>query len=243
MYHFLDEGGHFENPDALFQPETLMPLLKSIQSIYLQNLFYSSGLYRAIPESIVDEAFSLPYPVILWLCSWSDENRERSAQFHTREFTRMCVQRCRANLTSISIAHLAVLCNCQPAEEWTRCLAETLEDFLQPLYFDATTQTHQLVRLAEVCSGLSVHQFNLILEIFLSVRTSITPAGLAALMGNCSALEHLLSYQVKLLIVLIFFIHNFSQGPNKNTIFYMFSARSEKDSYTMLRKNRYVLVQ
>ena len=111
-----------------------MTLLNAIKSsLYLRNLFFSSGLYRAIPESMSDACFSLPYPVILWVYSWCDQNRQRGAQFRTSEFTRMCIQRCRATQTRMSMTHLALVWKCQPIKEWMQSLLEGNADFEQSL--------------------------------------------------------------------------------------------------------------
>ena len=182
-----------------------MSLLNAIKSsLYLRNLFFSSGLYRAIPESMSDACFSLPYPVILWLYSWCDQNRQRGAQFRTSEFTRMCIQRCRATQTRMSMTHLALVCKCQPIKEWIQSLLEGNADFEQSLHLGPSPDhqgrtplgtshaTDHLLSIVHAWSGLSVKQFALLSEIFLHSLSSITPIGLSALMLNYSALDELL---------------------------------------------------
>ena len=93
VQHFLDDNGEFWNAGELLQPQTFLSFLLVIKSPASRLFFFSSGLYRAIPMNMADELFSLPYPVILWLVSVSDENHERSAQYRTPEFTRMCIAR------------------------------------------------------------------------------------------------------------------------------------------------------
>ena len=124
IQYFLDEQGQFRNPTTLLQPSSFFPFLVVIHSVKLRNLFYSTGLYMAIPMKIVDEFFSLPFSVILWLRSWCDENSERSAHFHSPEFTRMCVEHCRASGTRINMAYLAVLSDIKPIDELVKVLFE-----------------------------------------------------------------------------------------------------------------------
>ena len=192
VIHLLEEPGAFRNPDSLQPPLSFMPLLVVKISLRLRHLFYSSGLFRAIPSNMVDESFSLPYPVILWVCSWFDEDPERSAQFHSLDITRNCFDRCRSSGTAISMAHLAVLSDCKPAFEWTRILVECGDDLNHPLQL-AVADKIQNILLVLNQSYSRLEGFDVIPDLLLRRLSSITPFGLAALLGQYGTLESFIS--------------------------------------------------
>ena len=187
IQYFLEEDGQFRNPATLLQPESFFPFLVVIHSVKLRDLFYSTGLYMAIPMKMVDQLLSLPFSVILWLSSWCDDNSERSAHFHSSEFTRMCVQHCRASGTRINMAYLAVLCEIKPSDEWAKLLFENGADLNEFVELTGTERTAVVYRFGDLI--WNNHLTRIDFDLFWNCLSGISPFGLATMMGNYAVID------------------------------------------------------
>ena len=195
IHHFLDEQRQFRNPATLLQPESFLSFLLIMKSVTLRDLFYSTGLYMAIPMKMVDQLFSLPFSVILWLSSWCDENSERSAHFHSPEFTRMCVQHCRASGTRINMAHLAILCDIKPTNGWVRLLIENGADLTEFLQLGPTNETGHIHQFGNLILAWNPGLAKVNLDIFCNSLSGISPFGLATLVGNYLTMDSFLALE------------------------------------------------
>ena len=192
IQYFLDEQGEFRNPAALLQPSSFLSFILVIHSVELRALFYSTGLYMAIPIKMVDQLLSLPFSVILWLSSWCDQNTERSAHFHSPEFTRMCVEHCRASGTRMNMAFLAILCDIKPAAKWLRLLFENGDDLHAFLELSQTERTDHVYQFGNLIWNLNTDRAHINFNLFWNCLAGMTAFGLAAMVGNYAAIDSFL---------------------------------------------------
>ncbi len=176
---------NFCGPAELQVPRSFLPLLLSTHSVELQSIFYSTGLYKFIPEAICDDLnlFGLPFAAILWVCSWFDPVENRAALYKSINYTRKCINFCAATFVKLSLLHLSIICNCSPAEECFQLLKQAGLDTTISVPLDSKEKTERLQVLIKSVGQLGLQQLQDLCKT-VSQLQSVTPLGLAALLAN-----------------------------------------------------------
>ena len=155
----------------------------------LLYLFYSTGLFRAIPASLTDDAniFGLPFAAVLWVSCWFDPLENRAKLFKYVEFTQKCLELCKEKDSKLSLIHLAVIYNCSPVQECVQLLLQAGADLnsLLPLGQTATTETLIAILQETQKEFISFRD----LQVFCADLKGITAVGLAVLFKNVEYLQ------------------------------------------------------
>ena len=177
-------------PENTAAPRSFLPFLLTTQNPELRNIFYSSGLYRAIPETFAD-SFGLPFSAVLWICSWFDPFLHRAEHFHSADFTRESLQLCKSKSSKLTLNLLAVICKCSPLVEYLQLLKQSDSEYKKSTPLDSKEEVENLLWFIKCTSQLSVEHSKVVRETLLETLLEIDGAGLAALLGSDELLTRL----------------------------------------------------
>ena len=186
----IDGAPSLSSADLLV-PFSLLPLLLTATDSALHELFYSTGLYRLLPEHFSGhtDLFGLPFTALLLIGSWFDTDESRAKHYQTLEYTQKCIQQCNSNKCKLSLVFLALICECSPVQKWVQLLEEAGADFSASIPLSWNEETVKLLRFLESTKKQFEMYLTPLAHLFCENLQSLRPASLAALLGNLEYLQ------------------------------------------------------